>query len=71
MTEPARVTVSLGYTRNMGNFESLRVDLSIEDSVRPSEGEGKAGIEAAMNRLNTFLEQKLVARVKEIEKELK
>jgi hypothetical protein len=33
-TEATRVRVALGYTVNMGNFESLRVDIAVEDSAR-------------------------------------
>ena len=35
--EGPRVTVSMGYTKNMGNFESLRLDIGLEASGRPGE----------------------------------
>lgn len=33
--EPARVRMSAGVTKNMGNYESLRVDVSIEMPCDP------------------------------------
>lgn len=32
-----RITVSLGLTKNLGNFNSLRVDAGIESDVREGE----------------------------------
>jgi hypothetical protein len=34
---PARVKVNVGYTVNMGDFESLRLDFGIEDDTRENE----------------------------------
>lgn len=59
-----KVTVSLGYTLNLGNFQSFRIDLGVEDSER--EGEG---INDAFNRVYSFVEQKLVEKVKEAKTE--
>jgi len=60
------VTVNLGYTRNMGNFESLRVDIGVTDNAR--EGEN---VNDATERVYKFVESKLIEKVKEVEKELK
>jgi hypothetical protein len=60
MTDPARVTISVGYTKNMGDFNSLRIDVGVEDSVRPGED-----LDAAANRIYTFVSDQLVARIKE------
>ncbi len=68
---PPKVTVSLGYTRNMGNFESLRVDLGVEDSVRAGDGVGKVGIDKAMQRVYTYVEEQLLEKVREVEEEVK
>lgn len=65
MSEAPRVTVSVGYTRNMGNFESLRVDIGVEDSVRSDEN-----VEKAFNRVYSFVEKKLTDKVKEVEEEI-
>ncbi len=56
----ARVTVALGYTLNLGNFQSLRVDLGVEDSER--EGEN---INEAFDRVYSFVEEKLAEKVRE------
>lgn len=60
-----RVTVSVGYTRNMGNFESLRVDIGIEDSVRSTEN-----VATCFDRVYKFAEKKLMEKVSEVEAEL-
>jgi hypothetical protein len=56
----AKVTVALGYTLNLGNFQSLRVDLGVEDSER--EGEN---INEAFDRVYSFVEEKLAEKVRE------
>jgi hypothetical protein len=61
----AKVTVSLGYTLNVGNFQSLRIDLGIEDSERDGEN-----INDAFNRVYAFVEQKLTEKVKEASSEI-
>lgn len=60
-----KVTVSLGYTLNVGNFQSLRIDLGIEDSRR--EGEN---INDAFERVYEFVENKLAEKVKEASSEI-
>ena len=61
----AKVSVALGYTLNLGNFQSLRIDLGIEDSER--EGEN---ISEAFDRVYAFVEQKLTDKVKEASAEV-
>ena len=60
------VKVELQYTRNLGNYESLKVSVGIEDYVRQGET-----IDTATNRVYTFVEDKLMEKVNEIEDELK
>jgi len=55
----------------MGNYESLRVDISVEDSVRPVDGEGKQGIDGAFVRVYEYVSKQLIEKVEEIEEELK
>ena len=55
-----KVSVTLGYTLNLGNFQSLRVDLGVVDSTRQNES-----VDDAMNRVYTFVENKVVEKVKE------
>jgi hypothetical protein len=60
------VKVELQFTRNLGNYESLKVSVGIEDYVRQGET-----IDTATNRVYTFVEEKLMEKVNEIEDELK
>jgi hypothetical protein len=60
------VRVELQFTRNLGNYESLKVSIGIEDFQR--EGEH---IDDATNRVYNFVEKKIMEKVSEIEDELK
>ena len=35
--ESTKVKVNLGYTLNLGNFQSLRIDLEVQDNKREGE----------------------------------
>lgn len=61
----AKVTVTLGYTLNLGNFQSLRVDIGVEDSERDGEN-----VNDAFNRVYSFVEEKLTEKVKEASAEI-
>jgi hypothetical protein len=63
--EQTKVTISLGYTLNVGNFQSLRIDIGIEDSRRDGEN-----ISDAFDRVYAFVEQKLTEKVKEASAEI-
>ena len=63
--ENTKVNVTLGYTLNLGNFQSLRLDLGVVDSRR--EGES---INDAFERVYKFVEDKLTVKIKEAEKEI-
>jgi hypothetical protein len=65
MSNNTSVTVNLGYTLNLGNFQSLRVDLGCTDFVR--EGEEK---EAAIDRVYDFVEAQVIQKVSDAKKEL-
>lgn len=54
------ITWSIGYTHNMGNFQSLRLDVSINDFTR--EGES---VQDASERVYRFAEQELIKKVNE------
>ena len=60
------VKIDLQFTRNLGNYESLKVGIGIEDSQRVGET-----IDEATNRVYNFVEKKLMEKVNEIESELK
>ena len=60
------VRVELQFTKNLGNYESLKVAIGIEDFKRESET-----IDEATNRVYTFVENKVIEKVNEITEELK
>jgi hypothetical protein len=60
-----KVNVTLGYTLNLGNFQSLRVDLGVVDFVREGETTNDA-----MNRVYDFVEAKVVEKVQEAKEEI-
>jgi hypothetical protein len=62
--ESTKVTVSLGYTLNLGNFQSLRIDLGVTDSKRDGENTAEA-----FERVYSFVETKLAEKVRESQDE--
>jgi len=65
MSETTNVSVTLGYTLNLGNFQSLRIDLGITDFVRNGEN-----TDQALDRVYEFVEKKVIEKVEEAKKEL-
>jgi hypothetical protein len=63
--EPTKVTVTLGYTLNLGNFQSLRIDIGVEDSRRAGEN-----IDEAFDRVYSFVESKLITKTNEAKEEV-
>lgn len=63
--EETKINVTLGYTLNLGNFQSLRLDLGVIDSKR--EGENT---EQAFERVYKFVEDKLTEKINEAKSEL-
>jgi hypothetical protein len=63
--ENTKVRVALGYTLNLGNFQSLRIDLEVSDSKRDSENTSEA-----FERVYEFVENKLAEKVKEASSEI-
>lgn len=59
-----RVKVSVGYTRNMGNFESLRVDVGLEL-------DGVGNPNPTFDKAYSWAEEKLLEKVSEVESQLK
>ena len=60
-----RVKVDLSFTRNLGNYESIRINIGVEDDVRSGEN-----VDSATERVYTFVENKLIEKTREVEKEL-
>lgn len=65
MSESTNVSVTLGYTLNLGNFQSLRVDIGVTDFVRSGETTG-----TAVDRVYSFVEEKVLEKVQEAKLEL-
>jgi hypothetical protein len=63
--DSTKVSVTLGYTLNLGNFQSLRIDLGIVDSKR--EGETT---DIAMERVYKFVEDTLTSKINEAKVEI-
>lgn len=61
-----KVKVDLSFTRNLGNFESIKISLGVEDYVRKGET-----ADSATERVYDFVEDKLLEKVREVEQELK
>ncbi len=60
-----RVKVDLSFTRNLGNYESIRIGIGVEDDVRDGEN-----VNDATERVYKFVEDKLIEKTNEVEKEL-
>ena len=63
--ENTKVRVGLGYTLNLGNFQSLRIDLEITDNKRDGENTNEA-----FERVYAFVEEKLAEKVREASAEI-
>jgi hypothetical protein len=66
MTNQTSVKVELQFTRNLGNYESVKVSIGVEDFVRTGENTS-----TATDRVYEFVESKVIEKVNEIEQELK
>ena len=63
--DSTKVNVTLGYTLNLGNFQSLRLDLGIVDSRRDGES-----VNDAFERVYKFVEDKLTEKIQEAKSEI-
>jgi len=61
-----RVKVDLSFTRNLGNYESIKIGIGIEDDVRSGEN-----VDTATERVYKYVENKLIEKTREVENELK
>jgi hypothetical protein len=63
--EETKVSVTLGYTLNLGNFQSLRLDLGVSENRKNGET-----IDQAFERVYKFVEDKLTAKINEAKSEI-
>jgi len=61
-----KVKVDLSFTRNLGNYESIKIGIGVEDDLRLGEN-----VELATERVYKFVEDKLIEKTREVEEELK
>ena len=66
MSDKTRIRVELQYTKNLGNYESAKVLIGVEDFVRDGETTN-----TATERVYKFVEDKVVEKVREWEEDLK
>jgi hypothetical protein len=60
-----KVKVDLSFTRNLGNYESIKISIGVEDDVRSGEN-----VDSATERVYKFVEEKLIKKTQEVEEEL-
>jgi hypothetical protein len=61
-----KVKIDLSFTRNLGNYESIKIGIGVEDDLRLGEN-----VESATERVYKFVEDKLIEKTREVEEELK
>ena len=61
----SQVTVNLGYTINIGNFENIKVDFGVTDEVQPKES-----TQEAIDRVYELVQENLFAKVDEVKTDL-
>jgi hypothetical protein len=66
MEKGTQVRVDLSFTRNLGNFESIKIGIGVDDFVRKGET-----VDAAADRVYKFVEDKLIQKTQEVEEELR
>lgn len=61
-----KVKVNLGFTRNLGDFNSCRVDIGFEDDVRKDET-----VAEARERVYEDVENELMHRLEQVVEQIK
>lgn len=61
-----QVKTTLKYVMNLGNFESIHVEIGLEDEVKKDES-----LDEAFERVYNFVEVKLQQKANEIQEDLK
>jgi hypothetical protein len=64
--DPTKVRVELKWVRNLGNYESIHIDIGVEDHVRDID----ANTDVAVDRIYDFVLSKLIEKVTKIEEDL-
>lgn len=59
------VSYTARFTRNMGNYESLQLEIGVEDEPR-----GDEKVSETYNRIKAFVEEHLLDEISDLEKEI-
>lgn len=65
-SSPVQVTVQMGFNRNMGNFESMKINVGLTAPARQGENAAQA-----FDRVYEFVEARLVEKFQETEEALR
>lgn len=65
--QPDRIHVSMGFTRNLGNFQSLKLDIGLESDRLDSE----QNADAQFKRIYDFVERKFLEEFDDLEADVK
>lgn len=61
-----KVKVELSFTANLGNYQTFRVSIGLEDWQRSTD----KNVDAAVDRVYDYLEKKLIMKLEETKSEL-
>jgi hypothetical protein len=64
--DPVKVSVNIGFKRNMGNYESMNINVGLTASAMSGES-----AQEAFDRVYTFAEERLMEKFQETEEALK
>ena len=64
--EQTKVRVELSFTANLGNYQSLKVSIGIEDWKRDTD----ESVDTALNRVYNYVEEKLVEKLEQTRNEI-
>lgn len=65
LESPNRVNVHLGFTKNLGNFESVKIDVGLASDKNPDESTAEA-----FRRVKDFVKGALMEAVEEVVSEI-
>lgn len=64
--DQTKVRVELSFTANLGNYQSLKVSVGIEDWKRETD----ESVDTAVERVYNYVEQKLVEKLEQTRNEI-
>lgn len=66
MSDSTKIRVELSFTANLGNFQSVKVNVGIEDWKRDTD----QSVDAAFDRVYNYVETKLIEKLEQTKREL-